>query len=95
MNPKDYGYDDKEALVKDHWRRYASRANWNWQKTPVMRVAVRHRQYPIMPPVTISVEPDNLVAQTIDIISFSLRPAQWRDRVIHQVVCDGIVCAEG
>jgi len=85
------GYESREALIRDHWRRYGG--HWDLKRYgPHFNVAVRHRGYPCQ-----EFKPSNDPPESpspIDKLTFCFSKGRLHDRPAYRVECEGIVVEE-
>lgn len=84
-----HGYETREEMIQDHWRRYGY--HWNAGEWPRLCLPIRHKQYPYM-----SFEPDSdPPAFNSDYkLEFSLERGTLEGRPAVRIVCEGIVVEE-
>lgn len=87
------GYESREALIRDHWRRYGG--TWDLKRYgPHFNIAVRHRRYPYQE-IDISDEtPLTPPKQMLDKLTFEFSTGRLHDRPAYRVECEGVILEE-
>lgn len=78
------GYESREELIRDHWRRYGR--HWDVNKWPRLKLPVRHKRYPYMPVPNFGDTP----TPHIDNLEFSFERGPIEGRPFARIVCEGV-----
>jgi len=84
------GYENREAMIRDHWKRYGFQ--WDIGRiVPWLKMAVRHNS-PACTPDDQTEVPEKA---TIETLEFAFEQGELRGRPGYRITCEGVVVEEG